>query len=109
MTKENGKLTLRPTKTSKGRRTTTFAQDALDVLAAHRARQSKERALLDEGWGQPGHLFTTTSGTFLDYGNVLRARHKLKEAAGVPKIGLHDARHLLCPFLFAIASTCRPS
>lgn len=94
LTKENGKLTLSSTKTSKGRRIVALAQDTLDVLEVHKGIQAREQAVVGEGWEQPGHMFTTTIGTFLDYRNVLREWHKLQDAAGVPRTGLHNARHL---------------
>ncbi|HRP46607.1 MAG TPA: site-specific integrase [Trueperaceae bacterium] len=94
LTKENGSLVLATTKTSKGRRIVTLAQDTLDVLAAHKEKQASERAKLGDSWQQPDHIFTTTIGTFLDYRNVLREWHKLQDKAEVPRTGLHDARHL---------------
>lgn len=94
LTKEDGKLVLASTKTAKGRRTVTLAEDTLDVLRVHKDLQATEQANLGESWQRPGHMFTTTIGTLLDYRNVLREWHNLQDKAEVPRAGLHYARHL---------------
>lgn len=94
LTKDDGKLMLDTTKTSKGRRIVTLADDTLEVLEGHKAKQASQQAKLGDSWQQPGHMFTTTIGSFLDYRNVLRVWHKLQEDAGVERVGLHNARYL---------------
>lgn len=94
LTKQDGKLTLDSTKTSKGRRIVTLAKDTLDVLADHKTKQASQQAKLGDSWQHSGHMFTTTIGTFLDYRNVLRVWHNLQEDAGVERVGLHNARYL---------------
>jgi integrase len=94
LTKENGQWVLSTPKTSKSVRYVALAEDTLAVLATHRAAQAKEIAYLGEAWEHPNHMFVTEVGTFLDQRNVLRVWHRLQEAAGVPRIRFHDARHL---------------
>ncbi|MDT3681202.1 MAG: site-specific integrase [Truepera sp.] len=94
LTKQDGRLTLASTKTTKGQRLVALAADTLEVLAEHRQRQDAELELAGEGWANPGHMFTTEIGTFLDQRNVLRVWHRLQDQAGVPRARLHDARHL---------------
>jgi integrase len=94
LTKQGGKLMLASTKTRKGRRPVALAQDTLDILEAHRLQQRKEQEFLGSAWEQPGHMFVSELGTFLDHRNVLRVWHRLQKEADVPRIRLHDARHL---------------
>lgn len=94
LTKIEGRLTLATTKTTKGQRLVSLAQDTLAVLEQHRQTQQAEIELVGEGWEHPGHMFTTEIGTFLDNRNVLRVWHRLQDQAGVPRARLHDARHL---------------
>lgn len=94
LTKQDGRLVLASTKTSKGQRLVTLATDTLQVLEEHRKRQEAERNLAEDAWRHPGHMFTTEIGTYLDHRNVLRVWHRLQAQAGVPRARLHDARHL---------------
>lgn len=94
LTRTEGQLCLASTKTQKGTRHVPLADDTLEVLAAHRAAQQREREFLGDAWEQPGHMFVSEIGSYLDPRNVTRVWHGLQDQAEVPRAPLHDARHL---------------
>jgi integrase len=80
-------------KTDKGRRTVSLDPPTVQVLREHRAEQLRTRlsmgaAFVDEGW-----VFCQPDGQPLHPTRFQRVFHRRVEAAGLPKIRLHDLRH----------------
>jgi len=94
LVKEGGVFSLASTKTSKGRRTVSIASDTRKVLEQHRRKQEMEREVVGDAWQQPGHIFTTQIGTYLDQRNVLRVWHRFQDMNDGPRARMHDARHI---------------
>lgn len=90
-------------KSTTSRRTVRLPALAVLALARHRALQEQERAFAEDAWlGNPWNLvFTSTVGTPLDERKVLTRFQKLLEAAGLPKMRIHDLRHSAASILLA--------
>lgn len=74
-----------------------LSPDVLEVLLLHRQRQDAERALAaDAGapWPDNDLVLPSEVGTPIHPDNPRRTLNALYEAAGVPKVTLHDLRHL---------------
>ena len=52
-------------------------------------------------WKETGHVFTSTIGTPIDDGKILKEFNALAKAAGLPKQRFHDLRHACCSLLRA--------
>jgi integrase len=75
---------------------------AVTELRAHRTRQAEERLALGEAWqDSTGLAFTSTVGTPLDGVNLLKAFYVLLDRLGLPRVRLHDLRHLQASLLLA--------
>ena len=81
-------------KTERGARRVTLPPDAVEVLAQHRAAQDTEHAKIPEAWEHPELVFTTEIGTPLHPRNFYRTWQGLIKEAELPRIRLHDLRHL---------------
>jgi integrase len=90
-------------KSTASRRTVRLPAFAVQALARHRALQEQERAFAGAAWlGNPWNLvFTSTVGTPVDGRKVLTRFQKLLEAAGLPKMRVHDLRHSAAAILLA--------
>jgi hypothetical protein len=80
-------------KTRSSRRTITVDARMVGVMRAHRRRQLEERLAWGEAWTDTGYVFTWEDGWPIhpERTSVLFAR--LVDAAGLPRIRLHDLRH----------------
>ena len=94
LTLVDNKPTFSAPKTERGTRYVAVSEDVIEVLAQHRARQEKERAKLGEAWEENGLVFTTQLGTSIHPRSFERTWYQLLKKAKVPKIRLHDLRHL---------------
>ncbi len=97
----NGKTQLVDLKTAKSRRTIDIPASIVVSLRAHRTRQLEERLLAGERWQDWGLVFTSTIGTPLDPGNVLKRFQTLLKGAGLPHQRFHDLRHTCASLLLA--------
>lgn len=89
-----GQITVSTPKTAKGNRRVATSPDVFDVLEAHRVRQESERFTAGEAWVNSGLVFTTEIGTAIHPDTFKRYWSKVQKDAGVPKIRMHDLRHL---------------
>lgn len=64
----------------------------VDALQAHRTAQAAAR-LQARKWVDPGLVFTTPIGTWLEPRNINRSFAQLCEAAGIVRHRVHDLRH----------------
>lgn len=95
LTVAEGRPVVSKPKTAKGQRRIYLSPEGIDVLSAHRKRQTTERAeMQDTGlWRDTGYLFTSSIGTPIDPNNLKRGFVTLADTAGVPRIRIHDLRH----------------
>ena len=79
-------------KTGKSRRTVHLAAGTIRVLSEHRQRQRRARLRNGTTWQEGNLVFCTESGLPLEGGQVSWRFHKALEAAGLPRIRVHDLR-----------------
>ncbi|MCA1790008.1 MAG: site-specific integrase [Thioalkalivibrio sp.] len=97
----DNKPTISKPKTRLGRRFITLDADVLSELRAYRERQAAERKACGRAWAEHGLVFTTQIGTPIHPRNLRRVLDVHLEKAGLPKIRLHDLRHLHASLLIA--------
>lgn len=88
-------------KTAKGRRNVDLDLVTLATLKAWQKRQEREREAWPGEWPTHGLLFTLEDGTPLYPAHVSRWFNRHVQAAGVPRIRLHDLRHTHASLLLA--------
>lgn len=94
-------LVLVPPKSEKGRRTIELPAVCVTALKRHRETQRLERQMAGKRWQETGFIFTSTIGTPIDDGKVLREFNAIVKAAGLPKQRFHDLRHAAITLLGA--------
>jgi integrase len=88
-----GKAVIQAPKSKAALRSVRLTPDAVAAMRAHKVRQS-ERELAATHWQKSGLVFTTGIGTALSPRNVGRSFEESIARAGVPKMRLHDLRHV---------------
>jgi integrase len=91
---QRGRIMITTPKTEKGARRVALSPDVLEVMRQQRERQEAERHLLGAAWPDTGLVFTSEVGTLMHPRNFTRTWHTLQTNAKVPKVKLHDLRHL---------------
>jgi len=89
----NNRPALGPPKTKKARRDIPVDDGLLDVLRAHRARQTERRLAMGALWQTNDLVFAAEGGMPIRPRNLLRDYEKLITLAGVRRIRIHDERH----------------
>jgi integrase len=99
----DGELALRPVKTDRSVRPLPVPDPLVAVLRRRRMQQDEDqRAYSGVGpWNPLGLVFTTKLGTPIEPRNVNREFDLLTEAAGVPRIRVHDLRHSCASLLWS--------
>ncbi len=92
---------LAPPKTRAGRRRVELSRMAALALRRQRRQQAEERLALGPAWHESDQVSTSTVGTLLDGVNTLKAFHRFLTKAELPRIRLHDLRHLQASLLLA--------
>ncbi len=82
------------TKTDTSARTVSLDAGTVDVLRAHRRRQSELRLLLGLAWVDTGLVFTKADGSALVPDSASQRFDRLVVRSGLPPVRLHDLRHL---------------
>ena len=88
-----GKLVVGDPKTVKGRRTVSLDPPTVTVLREHRTEQLRQRLLMGSAYVDQDYVFAQPDGNALNPTRFQRVFHRRTEAAGVPRIRLHDLRH----------------
>jgi integrase len=88
---DEGLLRVPKAKTPAGVRTVALDHTTVAVLRSHRVRQGQQR--LAYGVPDSGYLFTRLDATPAKPAMLLREFYRLTDAAGLPRIRLHDLRH----------------
>ena len=81
-------------KTEKGKRRVAISPNVEETLEAHRQRQEAERQMLGNLWPDNDLVFRTEVGTPIHPRNLERTWYALQKNVDVPKVRLHDLRHL---------------
>ncbi|HOR57902.1 MAG TPA: site-specific integrase, partial [bacterium] len=89
------------TKSESGRRTITMTDDAIRELKKHKARQAEEKLFFGKAYQNNNLLFCKEDGTFIDPRYFTKRFQQHLEAAGLPKVRLHDLRHTHASLLLA--------
>jgi integrase len=97
---ERGAPTLGTPKTPKSRRTIAITLADAEVLRSHRAHQAAIR-LACPTWHQLDLVFCRDDGKPTHPNSLARAFAQLIEAAGVPRIRMHDMRHSAISLMLA--------
>jgi integrase len=87
-------LFLKDVKTPSSRRQISISPYLVEKLLNHKAMQETQKKMLGEHYNDQGMVFCTYDGNFKDPRNLLREFNRYIKKAGVPKITLHDLRHL---------------
>jgi integrase len=74
-------------KSRRSKRTIPLIPEVVSALRTHRAR------MLEEGHAGNAYMFPSEAGTPILKSNLFRAFQNLAEAAGLPRITIHDLRH----------------
>ena len=88
------------TKTEGSTATLAVPPGLLRLLSQHKVRQQKERLALGR-WPDSDLVFRSTVGTPLEPRNASREWEKIRSAAGLPGVRLHDLRHSCASILTA--------
>jgi integrase len=80
-------------KTSRSRRSVPLPAGTVQVLIAHRRRQAEERILAGPDWRALDLVFCRSLGQPLDRSELSTRLHKITDAAGLPRVRVHDLRH----------------
>jgi integrase len=86
-------LDLVGTKTAESDRSVWLPRIVVEIMLAHRQRQSEERIFAGSGWVETGMVFTTAKGTPLEPRSMLRDYHRIRDRARLTRIRFHDLRH----------------
>jgi integrase len=101
LTREDGALITKDTKTLKSRRAVNLPLALMKQLKSHRADQNAERLKLGKSWANSGHIFTTSIGTPIDPRNMYREFRDICESAGIGKWHPHELRHSAASLMLA--------
>jgi hypothetical protein len=86
---------------ARARRTIELPACCVAALKAHMERQRREKQLAGTRWVESGYVFTSTIGTPIDDGKILKEFKALVEAAKLPKQRFHDLRRACISLLGA--------
>jgi integrase len=89
-------------KSARSRRTIPLPSTARAALTRQEQRQEAARAAVGDAWqDRDGLVFTDEVGRPCDPHRVSSAFHRAREAAGVPRVRLHDLRHTAATLMLA--------
>jgi len=86
-------------KTAKSARVIALDPATCDVLRAHRARQTAEKALVGDAYNDDDLVFAKPDGSWLHPDYVSQRFERLVKKAGLPMIRPHDTRHTAATLL----------
>lgn len=89
------------TKSKSGQRKITLTDDAIKELKRHKTRQGQEKLMLGEAYRDNDLVFCQVDGTFIEPIGFTKGFQKNLEAAGLPRVRLHDLRHTHASLLLA--------
>ena len=103
---QGGTWRLERPKTKQAVRSIPLMPSTLQALREHRKHQAEARLAVGKSWGkdtEPDLIFTSSAGTYLRQGNLLRRHFKpILAAAGLPDMRVYDLRHSAASLLLAL-------
>lgn len=87
-------LVLKRTKTTKSSRQISISTSVLEVLRKHYKKQQEVIEAYQGYFNFEGLVFCNSKGTFKDPNNLLREFNRLIKSAALPKVTIHNLRHL---------------
>jgi len=100
-------LVLGELKTRASRRDIPLADGGVAALAQQRAVQQEEYRLLGMKWHKGTQVFCTVDGGLIDPSSIDKAFHRLLSRAELPRVRVHDLRHMVSSFLQSRGRTSR--
>ncbi len=94
-----GRLQLVEVKTQRSRRVIPLPEVCVKALRRQRSEQASDKIALGPRWHESDFVFTTKHGTPVEPRNLARSFDRLVAAAKLPRIRLHDLRHMCASFL----------
>lgn len=88
-----GELQFVPPKTENSTGTIPLPEICVTALCEHKVRQDAERAEAWPNWQDRGLVFSSRLGTPMEPDNLRRSWGRIRKAAGLGEIRLHDMRH----------------
>lgn len=101
LTREDGQLITKDTKTLKSRRAVNLPMALRQKIKSHRAAQNAERLKLGKAWTNSDHIFTSSVGTPIDPRNMYREFRELCQDAGIGEWHPHELRHSAASLMLA--------
>lgn len=101
LTREDGQLITKDTKTPKSRRAVNLPTALSMQLKSHRAEQNAERLKLGRAWTNSGYIFSTSVGTPIDPRNMYREFREICREAGIGDWHPHELRHSAASLMLA--------
>jgi integrase len=101
LSREDGSLITKDTKTHKSRRAVNLPDPLIVQLKSHRARQNALKLNLGEAWTNSGHIFTSSVGTPIDPRNLYREFQVICRDANIGKWHPHELRHSAASLMLA--------
>jgi integrase len=89
-----GEIVVSAPKTEKGKRRVMLDKETLEVLSQHRKQQESEHAMLGQSYIDLGLIFSKQDGGYITPHNLEGIWYRLLESSKVPKVRIHDLRHL---------------
>lgn len=100
----DGRLYLGPAKTAGSEATIPLPKVTRRVLLEHQIAQEAERSEVAEFWQDHDLVFPSSIGTPMEPRNLSREFAKLRVAAGMPGVRLHDLRHTVVSLLLDLGT-----
>ncbi len=97
-----GELRFVPPKTADSVRTIPLPNLCVVALCEHRVMQDREAADAWPNWREHGLVFPSRIGTPMEPDNLRRSWGRIREAAGLDGVRLHDTRHTCVSLLLAL-------
>jgi integrase len=94
-----GRHEFKEPKSKKGIRTIALGPNVVHILSVHKDSQSQLRANA-KAWTYPELVFTSDTGKTLCASVIRKIFKRLSDAAGVPRIRVHDMRHTAATLMF---------
>jgi integrase len=101
LTREDGVLFNKDTKTLKSRRAINLPPPLIAKLRTHRANQNAQRLSLGRSWTNSGHIFTTSLGTPIEPRNLYREFREVCRKAEIGDWHPHELRHSAASLMLA--------
>jgi len=99
--RSEGRLQLVEVKTQRSNRALPLPWLCIRALKKRKSAQAADRIAAGPSWQDTGLVFTTHHGTAIEPRNLARSFHRISAVAGVPRIRVHDLRHMCSSFLAA--------